>query len=222
MRHTLFKHLTLSLAPLFVVLSVSPAVADLLSNGEFETMGTSANTFHSGVGGQGLSAAADWGIFHNADGTTETNWLTYEEAGIPTIFAWQNPSTDHLLRLEVSHAGNGLVQQWAPTGTGADAATGSVWVYVTNQNQIVGTGVGNGGATSTSKMTSGVGGRWEELSFVESNSPVNEMIIYAETSGAEFYVDLANVDSVSVPEPTSAIVVSILGITGLCLRRKRV
>lgn len=190
--------------------------ADLLTNGDFETMGTSNQTIHNGTGALGSSAAANWGIFHNTNGSTETNWLTYDQAGL-LPFLGQNTETDHVLRAEVSHAGNGLVQTWAPLGSGPAGAEGSVWIH-TNPGQIVGVGVGNGGGTFTSAFTSGAGG-WEEIVFTESNSPVNEMIIYAETSGAEFYVDLARVSA--VPEPTSAGALGIIGIAGLALRRRK-
>lgn len=192
------------------------ACADLLTNGDFETVGASNQTFHNGAGALGASAAAGWGVFHNTNGSTETNWLTYDEAGL-LPFLGQDPAVDHVLRAEVSHAGNGLVQTWAPLGAGPIAAEGSVWIH-TNPGQIVGVGVGNGGSTFTQEFTSGAGG-WEEVLFTESNSPVNEMIIYAETSGSEFYVDFARVSA--VPEPTSAGVLGIFGVAAIALRRRK-
>ena len=109
--------------------------ADLLSNGNFETMGPSNQTFHNGTGALGSSAAESWGVFHNTNGSTETNWLTYDEAGL-LPFIGQDTATDHVLRAEVSHIGNGLVQVWSPLNTGPPAAIGSVWIH-TNPGQIV-------------------------------------------------------------------------------------
>ncbi len=146
------------------------------------------------------------------------NWLTYDAAGLLPPLPGQDPSSDHILRAEVSHAGNGLVQVFGALGTGPIAVEGSVWIH-TNPRQIVGVGVGNGGATFSTEFTNGLGG-WEELVFTESTSPVNEMIIYADTPGAEFFVDTAFATA-SVPEPTSAGILGVCGIAALCVRRRR-
>lgn len=196
--------------------------ADLLYNGDFEIPGSNGlDTFHSGKSPNEptdpRSGADGWFVWHNFDGTTETNSRTYSEAGIAPIFGWQDSNTDRLLRVEASNAGNGLVQTWSLPNTGPLAATGSVWVYVPNVGQKVGVGIGNGGSTSITVESSGTGAGWEKLEFTQSNSPVNEINIYATTSGAEFYVDFATVSA--VPEPAAAGALG-LAMIGLLLRRR--
>lgn len=200
----------------------SESNADLITNGNFESAGPNGpDTQHTGQAPNqnesSQSGAADWFIFHNVNGSTETNSLTYDEADLPTIFPTQDRFTDRLLRVEASHAGNGLVQTWAPLGQGPAKATGSIWIY-TGPGQKAGVGIGNGGNTQTTKETSGIGGQWELLTFDESTSPVNEITVYATTSGSLFYVDMASVHS--VPEPTSAgfLAASVLGFAA---RRRR-
>ena len=208
--------------------SCSISHADLLYNGDFEIVGsnpTGTTTFHEGqspnMPSDPRSAADGWNIWHNVFGTTETTLVTYADAGLPTIHAWQDPFSDHVLRVEASHALNGLVNTWEIPGSGPQHALGEVYIFVPSAGQLVGVGIGNGGATMLTDYTSGVGGAagWERIQFIESNSPVNEMTIYAASSGAEFYVDLARVSA--VPEPAS---LGILGLIscGLASLRRRV
>ena len=196
--------------------------ADLLTNGDFETVGSNGpNTFHSGTGGVGLSAAANWGVFHqqtNPDATTETNWRTYAELGIPTIDPLQDDASDHVLRVEASHANNGLVQTWAAPGTGVPAINGGVWVWVNGPGQV-GVGAGDSGGTMMTKFTT-MNNAWEYLAFNESTTPVNEMIIYSSGGSAEFYVDFASVSA--VPEPsTIGLLAGSIGLLGLIRVRRR-
>jgi len=192
---------------------------ELVQNGNFETVGPNGSTtFHSGTGGVGVSAAEKWWVFHNSNGSTETNWITYADADLPTIFGSQDPFTDHVLRVEASHDFNGIVQVFSPLNTGPAHAVGSVWVWV-NAGQQVGVGIGNGGGTQTNTLTSTTG-TWEQLIFNETTSPVNEIAIYARNGSAEFYVDFASVQA--IPEPSSFLG---LGVATSCLgliRRRRI
>ena len=209
-----------------ILLSASNATrvkADLVLNGDFEIVGTNGpTTTHSGTGGVGPSAAANWGVFHqitNPSATTETNWKTYTELLIPTILGSQDPPSDHVLRVETSHHGNGIVQTFSPFGTGPNDALGSIWIFVNGANQQVGVGIGNGGLTQWSAFTSTTG-QWEQLTFNNLTSPVNEMTIFASGGAAEFYVDFASVSA--VPEPCSGSAGLVTGILALAFRRKRV
>jgi MYXO-CTERM domain-containing protein len=81
----------------------------------------------------------------------------------------------------------------------------------------VGAGIGNGGATSFGAFTQQIN-QWEQLNFTNNFSPVNEFIIYATSSGAEFYVDFAS--ATGVPEPASA-GLGLLGLLALTRYRRR-
>ncbi len=207
---------------ILAIIPASESSAELLTNGNFEFAGPNGlNTLHSGQSpnqvGPSQSGAAEWHIFHNANGSTETNSLTYDEAGLPTIFPTQDPFTDRLLRVEASDIGNGLVHTWAAPGQGPLQATGSIWIY-TGAGQKAGVGIGNGGNIQLTKETSGIGGQWELLTFDESQSPVNQIVVYATTSGSTFYVDMASVQA--IPEPTSAGFLAAT-VLGFAARRRR-
>ncbi len=206
------------LAGLILTVACPSAVsADLVTNGNFETVGPNGpQTFHNGISSLGWSAADQWAVFHNANGSTETNWGTYDDFDLPVIDGSQDPFTDHVIRAEVSHAGNGLVTWWGPLGSGPPNATASVWVYVRGPGQVS-VGIGNGGMTSVGALTQTIN-QWELLTFTNNFSPVNEFVIYANSSGAEFYVDFAS--ATGVPEPASA-GVGGLGLVTLALFRRR-
>jgi hypothetical protein len=217
----------ITLAAILTLLAVSNLPAqvgtNLVYNGEFDTPGSNGlDTSHEGQSPNlmpGSASAADgWNIWHNTDGVTATTSLTYDEAGIASIDSSQDRLTDRLLRVEASGIGNGLVQVLSPPGTGPAAAEGSIWLYVTGPGQSVGVGIGDGGSTpilETNMFT----GRWEEIQFSQSNMLVNEIVIYAQTSGAEFYVDRVSVSA--VPEPSGAIALLLSGLATVTIRRRR-
>lgn len=198
--------------------------ADLVYNGEFEIPGsTGLDTLHEGqspnLGGGSIAAADGWFVWHNQNGSTETNSLTYSDALLPTIDSSQDSFTDRVIRVETSHSGNGLVQAFGPLDSGPEFASGSAWIYVTGPGQTVGVGTGNGGFTTLSSQTTTFG-QWEQITFNESNSPVNEIVFYATGSGgAEFYVDRVRVNA--VPEPVVAMPLLMSAFAGLVVRRRR-
>ncbi len=191
---------------------------DLLLNGNFETVGSNGSqTFFDGQGGGGPSAAADWGIFHFSQGSTETNLLAYDELLLPPIFPGQETETDHVLRVETNGINNGVVQVFGAPNTGPVSAEGSIWIYVNGPGQV-GVGLGNGGLTQTTSLTTQTNA-WEEIIFSNNTSPANEITIYNVGTSAEFYVDFARVTA--VPEPTSALLLCSLGFLGVLRRRRR-
>ncbi len=109
------------------------------------------------------------------------------------------------------------MQTWAPVGQGPLMATGSIWIY-SSIGQKAGVGMGNGGNTQITKETNLTGGQWQLLTFDESQSPVNEIVVYATTAGSLFYVDMASVHA--VPEPTSAGFLAAT-VLGFAVRRRR-
>lgn len=206
----------------FILLSCTAVQADLVTNGEFETLGPNGpNTSHSGTGGVGVSGADSWFIFHQASNpgaTTETNWRTYDELGINPALPGTDPLNDHVLRVETSHENNGLVQVFSATNTGPPGAFGSVWVWVAGSGQV-GAGIGNSGLTQVTAFSNS-NNAWEQLTFSESTSPVNEIVIYSIGGSAEFYVEFATVTA--VPEPASgAMLVVAMSMWGMVRRRSR-
>lgn len=195
--------------------AASFANAELVTNGSFEHPGAMTSTQFMGIGGGGNAAADSWTVFHNTQGSTNTEHMSYLDALLPPIFPDPSIGGDHVLRVEVSHHGNGIVQVFSPPGTGPLTAIGEAWIFV--NSGVVGVGIGNGGATVTT-VNSQQTGVWEKLQFMESTSPVNEIIFYAQDGPTEFYVDLV---TTSVPEPGSAIMFSMAAASLVFRRRRR-
>ncbi len=190
--------------------------AQLILNGSFEDPGPTDPTIFNGSGPGGNSAALHWTVFNNTNGSTETEQMLYSEANLPPIFA-NDPGAggDHVIRVETTGNGNGIVQVFGQPG-GPLLASGEAWVYA--NSGVVGIGIGNGGSTFSTAFTQFTG-QWEKLTFQQSTTPVNEITIYAIDGPAEFYVDLVSVSA--VPEPASAGVLGLFATTAFGFRRRR-
>lgn len=214
MRLTLPKCLVAIVA--LALLSAEIVNADLIQNGSFEHPGAQDPTIFNGVGPGGDAAALHWTVFNNTNGSTETEQMLYSEALLPPIFPG-NPGAggDHVIRVETTGHGNGIVQVFGfPNGPAA--AEAEAWVYV--NSGVVGAGIGNGGSTNPNTLTTTTG-VWEKLSFSQGTSPVNEIVFYAIDGPSEFYVDLARVRA--VPEPAACGVLAGLACLAFIRRRRK-
>ena len=204
----------------FVLTGGWSSAQQLVLNNEFENPGASSFTsFTTATGSQGsVSAAADWGVWHNQAGTTTTEHGTYAHFGL-TPFDGRDPNSNFLLKVTANANGNGLAQQWSSFGTGPLSAVASAWIYMDNpgNSYSVGMGIGNGGSTSFSTSTNHDG--WQQIHFSETTSPVNEIVFYSNSGDVEFYIDDVSVNA--VPEPASASVVGFLTLGGVSFMRRR-
>jgi hypothetical protein len=161
-----------------------PAQAqELLQNPSFE-VGGAAISF-TGVG-EGSSAATYWTVWNQFPATTQTD---LEATSCPGGGA-------RMIHVRTTATHSGLVQVFLPYNTGPHQVVCGVWVKVLHGQ--VGIGAGNGGNTSLTGFSNPSLTGWQYLQTTNGNSPANEFIIYASSSGAEFYADLA---SVHVPFP---------------------
>jgi hypothetical protein len=157
---------------------------NLLANPGFELVGPSGpqTTITTAVpGGAGNSAAASWTLFTNNPGTIYTEQATY------LISPSGSTRTLHVI---TDRASNGVVQVFAPFGSGPTNAISAVWVYVRRGTVFLGTG--NGGNTGED-VDSTTTGQWELLQAPNGSHPANELIVYSKGAGADFYVDDAAV-----------------------------
>jgi hypothetical protein len=156
----------------------SPAVApNLVANPDFTLARRQPPAFLSGSAASGQAAAENWGLWNNPATSTTSR---VEPTTRPDGTGW-------MLRVNTGAGGCGLVQQWAPTGSGPAAAHAEAWVYVVRGAVTLGSG--NGGNTSGDTVSHTVG-HWEQLAAPSGHSPVNEVILYATPAdGAEFLVD---------------------------------
>lgn len=209
------------MAAAVILCCVASTSADLLTNGSFEQIrDPNENPTHfNGIQG-GNSAATGWTVWHNTNGSTSTQVMSYFEAGLPDSDA--SKQGENLIHVETSHAGNGLVQAFLLPNTGPNQVVGEAYIWV--QSGIVGVGIGNGGNTQYTDFTDpGLNGiAWQKMNFGNAQSPANEIIFYAAPSAtggsAEFYVDLASVSA--IPEPASFGLLSA-GLLGMVVRRRR-
>jgi len=180
-----------------------PVRANLLSNGSFENAGPSgAATTYTGLFA-GPSAADQWEVFNNTDGTTRTS---LEPSTLPG-------GGGMMIHVLTTGTNNGLDQVFLPFNTGPNNAPFDVWLFVVSGQ--VGVGVGNGGNTGMSAFNTTFH-QWEHITGAAANSPGNNMIIYSSGGGAEWYADVASV----TPEPGTGVLL-IGGILALTLRRTR-
>jgi hypothetical protein len=161
----------------------TPPGGNMLTNASFEIAGPLGPfVISTGYRGVGHSAAADWGVFHNTKGTTQTE---LEPADLPG-------SGDLMLRVETDGAANGVSQVFGPFNTGPACATVSAWVYVLEGQVYI--GGGNGGNTGPNVYSESTN-TWEYLEATNDVCPVNTYIIYAASQGgAHWFVDLASVE----------------------------
>jgi hypothetical protein len=157
---------------------------NLLANPGFEIVGPSGSptTVTTVVpGGAGNSAAAWWTLFTNTPGTIYTEIATY----------LTSPSgSTRTLHVITDADRNGVVQVFAPFNSGPTNAISGVWVYV--RSGVVFLGTGNGGNTGDD-VESTTNNQWELLQAPNGVHPANELIVYSKGTGADFYLDDAQV-----------------------------
>jgi hypothetical protein len=172
------------------------------------------------------SGAASWLIWNNA-GLTPTTSTAYcvNASADPAckIGAFQPAAVDgtHTLRVVTDSLGSGIYQQFLPLNAGPMDVAWSIWIYVVSGQ--VGVGVGNGGGThpaAANQLTSTTG-VWEQLVSQNdpTNAPANEITVYSVSQGANFFVDLADVET---PEPGTVFgaASALLLLAGYGLRRR--
>lgn len=183
------------LAAVFACTAVLAAAAgasaqNMLVNPSFENVGAQGPVVVStGISALGASAAADWYVFHNNEGTTVTEWIPSTLPG----------GGAHMLHVITDHASNGLEQVMLPIGTGPACVQEAVWIKVLSGQVYI--GAGNGGNTGPNGYTL-AGGEWQLVTGTNAVCPANLFIIYAASpTGADFFVDVASVEAYSCQGP---------------------
>jgi hypothetical protein len=158
------------------------STANLVTNPSFETVGPQGpETTCTGVSTEASpSAAAQWLVWNNSNARTST-------ALVPSTCPNGGSRMIHVLTAGMD---NGIYQQWQ---NGGARASFSVWVFVVHG--AVGAGVGNGGRTSITSVTSETG-KWVHLTgenAANQPAPINEICVYSSAAGVnEYYVDLVS------------------------------
>ena len=181
------------------------ARANVLTNGDFSAGGPP--TTFTGNGGAGNSAASNWTLFNNGPATIKTEHLA--------SFGGRSG----VIHVVTTGSSSGLVQVWGAINTGPSKVLTSASIFV--RTGKVGIGSGNGGNTGFNTQTTGLG-QWEQIRGVSQVCPVNETIIYSAGGGADFYVDMADVEVASKEpcpnqpggEKKPDLVVTTFGFTG--------
>lgn len=162
---------------------------NLLANGSFEVEGLlGPKVISTGIRGLGLSAAANWGVFHNTNGTTLTELVPSTIPG----------GGQYMLHVVTDGHANGLGQIFGPFNGGWACVVEQVSVYVVSGTVII--GAGNGGNTGPNAFSE----ETERLQVMTGHNavcPANAFIIYSWLGGAQFYVDLASVEAMSCEGP---------------------
>lgn len=163
--------------PMLVLVSLaggqSPAqAATLLVNGDFKL---------AAVQGGGQSAAKNWTVATNTQGSTIKTEL------LPSTLV----NGGRMIHVDTTGERNGLVQVFGTLDKGPRKVYACAWIYIVKGQVVIGTG--NGGSTG-SDVVLWKTGSWERLEVSNGVSPANEFIIYAASwGGAEFYVESAEI-----------------------------
>lgn len=163
--------------PMLVLASLaggqSPAqAATLLVNGDFKL---------AAVQGGGQSAAKNWTVGANIEGTTVKTKL------LPSTLV----NGGRMIHVDTDGARSGLVQVFGDLDKGPRKVYACAWIYIVKGQVVIGTG--NGGSTG-SDVVLWKTGSWERLEVSNGVSPANEFIIHAVShGGAEFYVESAEI-----------------------------
>lgn len=164
---------------------------NLLSNGDFERVGGYGNPTTGSGTVFGWSAADKWSTWIDhlvTGGSTEADAGAIVTEMIPST---ASSGGSKMIHIKTTGHGDGIVQVFGDYGTGLEKVLASMWIYVISGR--VGIGVGNGGNTATTAMTTGTG-HWEFVQTCNSVSPANEIIIYGQNS--DFYVDNVKVTKI--------------------------
>ena len=155
---------------------------NLLRNPDFTTAYSNGSPAPvTGAGRGGPSAAANWFIWSNSDGTTATELV---DSDFPD-------GTEKMIRVVTSGQRSGLVQTFLAHNAGPLRVIAGAWVRV--RRGQVGIGTGNGGHTGVDAVSARTN-EWEHLQALNGVSPANEFIIYcASVGGADFDVAVASV-----------------------------
>lgn len=183
----MFKKTTLAA---FLLLAVNSLLAqNLVSNPGFEipTAGTRNPTGQCLCKGDlfGKSVADQWTIWLGATKPDACIITELVKAGGNCVPRNPNYVMGNMIHVKTTYGAAGIVSEFE----GKPKVSFSCWIYVVKGKVCV--GVGNKGGT-TCTVTSTTTCKWEKLQGVSTGSPANQIIIYAATSDAEYYVD--NVD----------------------------
>ena len=154
------------------------AAVNLLSNPYFTTPNGNGTSTFTGLY-EGPSGAADWTVFNNTNGTTNTDL---------------EPSTlvrgGTMIHVTTTGMNNGLEQVFTAKGKGEKYAC--AWLYIVSGT--VGIGAGNGGSTGID-IESSTTGQWLALDAHSGRGPATLFIAYATSIGdAEYYVTTTSVN----------------------------
>lgn len=178
-----------------------------VANGGFESPNGALTppayaTSIAGVGAGGASSAQNWNLYNNSAPQTDNDLL----ASTDTIA----PGGSYMSHIRSGGISNGLYQVFA----GIAGFTVEADVFVVRGSAVV--SAFSGGGTSLVASTASTGtGQWEHLVIPFMAAFTDEIVVYTNSSGAEFYVDNVWVSSETrptasgVPEPDSLALLSV-------------
>jgi len=161
---------------------------DLDINGDFDSVSRRGRTAtDTGSGIAWVSAAEAWSAYANIP-TTVTTTLTRST----------RRTGRRMLRVQTGARDSGIFQAWGEARGLAPARTlTTAWVFVRSGQVYVGTG--NGAATGGDAYSTTTG-RWEQLKAQNVSCPATQTVLYAASEkGADFDVDLVEVNEVPGP-----------------------
>ncbi|HEV7922502.1 MAG TPA: tetratricopeptide repeat protein [Thermoanaerobaculia bacterium] len=130
----------------------------------------------SGAGGLGPSAAAEWMISGGMGGSVST-------ALVPST----RRTGGKMLRVTTNGENTGIVQSWAPPGTGPARVETEAWIFLRRGMVQIATG-NSSGITPDAYLTKT--GSWQRVAARNGSCPANYTVILAASrGGAEFDVD---------------------------------
>jgi hypothetical protein len=168
---------------LFVGLATAPqgaSAANLLKNSDFDTPSGTGPTSFTGLGNGGQSAARDWTVYNNNEGTTTTELLpsTLVEGGT-------------MIHISASGADDGIYQTFTPA---QGQTTSCAWIYVISGAVAIGAGQYVSDVAQDAALLDI--GEWQPITVNAGNQPAGIMIIYSSYFGsAEYYGESASISS---------------------------
>ena len=184
-----------AIAMLAAVATAASADANLILNPSFELERAPGGVFTLMGTGPGFSAAENWTVFNNIDGTTTTTEL---------VTSTLPGGGSRMIHVTTTASRDGLVNVFLPFNTGPASVLSSAWVFVNGGEVALGTG--NGGNTGFDVFTTTTG-QWELLQATNGVSPANELIIYASSLQTRTVIDEAQqrkASSKAVTEPSTS------------------
>lgn len=175
----------------------SAVPVNFLANSGFESPNVSLTppnyaTSIAGVGAAGASSAQNWNLYNNTAPQTDNELLASTD-----VITSGGSYMSHIRSGGIS---NGLYQVFA----GISGFTVEADVYVARGSAVISAFSGGGTSLVASTVTTGTG-QWEHLVIPFLNAFTDEIVVYSNASGADFYVDNVWVSNETRPIATPSI-----------------